>query len=831
MRHRITQALDTPSTYVGDAGFIGVNMRLDPSQLPAGYVSEAINARFRNGVAENRLGFVRLPWMNKTTTGTLTINSITRSGTTATATTASAHGLRDESIAVITGATQTQYNGVFIVAATGSTTFTFEVSGAPATPATGSPVLNTYSIQPWGEVNGIGDFKDHASGVDYTVIAADGAVYYTSECNVPQSLSLPSGVEINDDVTFTQAYDHLIMFRGENDTELEMARISGGFQNIVQTDAGDGTERIPNAVRGEFFQNRLFIPNNRDEIAVSDFGDYTRYQPVTQELKVNTGSNDSLVTIVKFGEAALIAFKDRSIYALANVHSDLTEVVQDQITDQIGLVAANSVAQCGADLLFLSQMGVTSIRQTEQNKLQGVLVPLSDAIQPLIDRINWKHASNAQAAYWDNRYYLAVPMDDAEILGPELAGGTLLPQQEGSEPPVGVSIRNLEVGATYRFVIGNTASLANGAQTISRSEDFVATDTEATITATFDLANTECTASLKRLHSGVNNVVLVYDFLNQAWSGYDQADGFAVKRFHLRKYRGLDRLFAVTHEGWIVLYEEDYQDQLMSPYTEVVVASTPAVGNVLEVNGGTIATAANDAQNTAPNTWGCSTLANARINIWVDSIGVGGYGGFTDEWTVSNAIPVLSTNGVRFYGTNGIPPVARTTGTWATVTENSVQDIPMTIVTRGLTPDVDLSDFSWLCFDAQTWNPDYSVTMLMDGVEEERAVSSSITKSRTRYTIWGRPDYDATNTNLDHDTNHREDYSVAIGDGSDETSVFSMDSSEVSISRHQQFREEFKVRNRGRSARVKFVTSQGRLRLLDVRVENRKLQTKAGGKT
>ena len=49
----------------GDQGFIGVNSRLDPSQLQPGIVAEAKNKRFVSGVAKTRPGSVLLPWSNK----------------------------------------------------------------------------------------------------------------------------------------------------------------------------------------------------------------------------------------------------------------------------------------------------------------------------------------------------------------------------------------------------------------------------------------------------------------------------------------------------------------------------------------------------------------------------------------------------------------------------------------------------------------------------------------------------------------------------------------------------------------------------------------------
>ena len=67
-----------------------------------------------------------------------TVSSITRSSGTATATTSSAHALTTGDKVYMAGADQTEYNGVVTVTVTGSTTFTYSVSGSPATPATGT---------------------------------------------------------------------------------------------------------------------------------------------------------------------------------------------------------------------------------------------------------------------------------------------------------------------------------------------------------------------------------------------------------------------------------------------------------------------------------------------------------------------------------------------------------------------------------------------------------------------------------------------------------------------------------------------------------------------
>lgn len=68
----------------------------------------------------------------------VSVSSITRSGTTATATTAAAHGYTTGDWVAVEGAAQADYNITAQVTVTGTTTFTYTVANSPPTPATGT---------------------------------------------------------------------------------------------------------------------------------------------------------------------------------------------------------------------------------------------------------------------------------------------------------------------------------------------------------------------------------------------------------------------------------------------------------------------------------------------------------------------------------------------------------------------------------------------------------------------------------------------------------------------------------------------------------------------
>lgn len=69
------------------------------------------------------------------------VTSITRSGATATVT-ATAHGYATGQFVNVQGAAQTEYNGKFTITVVDANTFTYPVTGTPATPATGTITVN-----------------------------------------------------------------------------------------------------------------------------------------------------------------------------------------------------------------------------------------------------------------------------------------------------------------------------------------------------------------------------------------------------------------------------------------------------------------------------------------------------------------------------------------------------------------------------------------------------------------------------------------------------------------------------------------------------------------
>ena len=161
----ITGAVDSLMNYAGPTGqklFAAAGTTIyEATTSPAVSVFTITNDRFQHVMMSTAGGdflvacngqdptilYNGTAWLKiATTTTAQTISTITRGGTgnlTATLTTAAAHGLITGNQVTISGATESNYNGTYIITVTGATTFTYTMATAPSANAT---VVGTYNI-------------------------------------------------------------------------------------------------------------------------------------------------------------------------------------------------------------------------------------------------------------------------------------------------------------------------------------------------------------------------------------------------------------------------------------------------------------------------------------------------------------------------------------------------------------------------------------------------------------------------------------------------------------------------------------------------------------
>ena len=188
--------------------------------------------------------------------------------------------------------------------------------------------------------------------------------------------------------------------------DITLASITGTIKKSSASGAN-----VPAGREGLFFQNRLLLLYGPDYLAVSDVLDPLHYSPILNEFKLNTGANDAVVALYPFNATTLIVFKERSILAVENLYGDLSTTRLTEVTREFGCVSQASIASTGSDIIFLSQRGVISLKQTEFGISQSVVLPLSDPIQDVIEEIDQANWEKSCGTYFNNRYILSVPIE------------------------------------------------------------------------------------------------------------------------------------------------------------------------------------------------------------------------------------------------------------------------------------------------------------------------------------------------------------------------------------------------------------------------------------
>ena len=201
----------------------------------------------------------------------------------------------------------------------------------------------------------------------------------------------------------------------------------GTYSEFTRADAGvpaagASFKTLRSVPWAAYIGNRLWIPDGRDSVAISDVLDPDLYDPFFQTFRANQGSNDYLVGIHPWVEGQALVFMRNSIW-IANLSDSAnaggTDFTVDSavsrltlLTDEIGCVARRSIVTAGQYVFFLSDAGVYRLDTQLDLKLRANTQPLSDPIADQLEEINSNNAYLSVGKWWNNRYHLACPVGD-----------------------------------------------------------------------------------------------------------------------------------------------------------------------------------------------------------------------------------------------------------------------------------------------------------------------------------------------------------------------------------------------------------------------------------
>jgi len=161
-------------------------------------------------------------------TQNISVTSLTRSGTVVTVTTVNDHFFANGNSVVISGADQLEYNGTFKIVVTATDEFTYEISSAPTTPATGTILASQICI-------GI-EIKSTDYGLVTNLVSGSELFFSSLIAGVDTSAfvqyeGLTGGADIESDeefkVRYLFAYRHPIAYFSASEIVLKCEEING----------------------------------------------------------------------------------------------------------------------------------------------------------------------------------------------------------------------------------------------------------------------------------------------------------------------------------------------------------------------------------------------------------------------------------------------------------------------------------------------------------------------------------------------------------------------------------------------------------------------------
>ena len=219
--------------------------------------------------------------------------------------------------------------------------------------------------------------------------------------------------------------NNFAFFAQKNDSGISQAH----FTKPVSQ--GIGYVRMPAPPFGVYHGGRLVVPyeynvestaetysdrKTKDEIIFSNGLDINTYDDVPNTKQLTAGTADFIVGLHSFSDDQLLIFNRNSIHTITSTIK-ISEAVTSLVTGEIGCVAKDSIVQVGGNLFFLSDSGIYGASFQDLYNLRGNEVPLSEAIDKTIRLINRDLWQNSSAVYFDNKYYIAVPLDSIDSEG------------------------------------------------------------------------------------------------------------------------------------------------------------------------------------------------------------------------------------------------------------------------------------------------------------------------------------------------------------------------------------------------------------------------------
>jgi hypothetical protein len=364
------------------------------------------------------------------------IVSASQAGTTTVTMVLREHGLLVGTSIVVAGLTGgTPANGTFTVASVvdqDTFTYVFSTSQTQSFGVSSATLSDGFTLSPGGTYTQPQTFNIQAKDVD----VVSGLVTATVTGNTTIRAGDTIVVRQADTVELAGMLGNEYYVTSATTTQIQWYAPVGDYNTSASDvfefggrfSVGGGFIHQPGAPWGVYFQRRLWVPHYynqsgaynapvytstkiTDEIAVSDILDTTTFDQIENQFRISGGTADYLVGMHGFYDDRLIVFNRNSLHLITGTQGSLLDTKVTELTSEVGCLARKTIVSRGNMVMFLSDDGVYAVEFLNDYNLRGAEEPISKNIQPYIDRINKNYADRAVGVLFNNRYFLAVPLD------------------------------------------------------------------------------------------------------------------------------------------------------------------------------------------------------------------------------------------------------------------------------------------------------------------------------------------------------------------------------------------------------------------------------------
>jgi hypothetical protein len=187
-------------------------------------------------------------------------------------------------------------------------------------------------------------------------------------------------------------------------------------------DVGITYRRLRSTAWASYINNRLIVPDGKQNVMLSDVFDPDTFDPFWQSFRVGVGGNDRVMAVHPWVDGSFLVFCRKSIW-IATINqlysTDGSDAAIDTpvsklelLTDEIGCSARGTIQTAGQFIYFLSDSGVYRLDSRLDLKLRGQTLPLSDPISDQISDLDANLVEQSVSLYFNNRYCIAVPLNN-----------------------------------------------------------------------------------------------------------------------------------------------------------------------------------------------------------------------------------------------------------------------------------------------------------------------------------------------------------------------------------------------------------------------------------